>query len=78
MVLKIVRRQGLGDPEPVALWEEGEGFTEVYAEPFRYAEDPVYEEMDEDLMYEEFDGPDLFAVPAEGTTKSTQKSLGEL
>jgi len=72
MTVKIIRRDGMDDGEVVARFEEGQGFTEA-EEGLRWASDSVYEEYTEEMVLEEFDGPDLFAVALD----TTQKSLGD-
>lgn len=74
MGLNIVRRQGLDDFEVVAYWAEGEGMTAEADDPPRFVADPVYEQYDRELVYAEFDGPDLFAVPADAAEGSVDKA----
>lgn len=72
MTVKLIRRIGLDDHEVVGKWTEEDGFIEL-SDDLRLDEER-YGEYTEELMVEEFDGPDIFAVP-----EATQKTLeGEL
>lgn len=62
MTVHVVKRQGLDDAEVVAVWEPDEGFVEG---DDTFTDDDVYEKYDQQMLIEEFDGPDLFAVPAD-------------
>lgn len=61
-MIRIIERQGM-NAEVVAIWEDGE-WLEGQGEWFTY--DGRYEEYSAEQMIEEFDGPDLFAIPGEG------------
>lgn len=61
MTVDIVRRDGIDNREVVAQWEEGEGFVEA-VEELRFTEDEVYERYTKEMIFEEFDGPDFFAI----------------
>lgn len=44
--------------EPVARWDDGEWIEGDQ----RFTEDPVYEHYSPDMLIDEFNGPDLFAI----------------
>lgn len=80
MAIIILRRHGLDEMEPVARFEDG-AWTEA-ADGFRYAEDDYFDGYDEEMILAHFDGPDLFAIPAEDfrdkDDRRGQRTLGEL
>jgi hypothetical protein len=58
MTIIILKRTGVDEMEPVARWADGEWI----AGDLSIMDDPAYERYDEDLMLQEFNGPDLFAT----------------
>ena len=64
MVVIILKRQGVDEAEPVALWEDGEGIEGDQ----RFTEDPAYEHYTPEMLISEFNGPDLFAIRKEDYT----------
>lgn len=71
MVIQIIRRKGIDDAEVVARWHPERGFV---SGDLPFTEDPVYDDYDADMMFEEFDGPDYFAVeePDQKTFRGAQ------
>lgn len=59
MALLILRRQGLAEMEPVARWEDGEWTHRP--EDSRVFDD-YYEGVREEVLFDDFDGPDRFAI----------------
>lgn len=64
MVIIILERNGIDDMTPIARWEDGEWLEGDYL-TYRFLTDEVYQQYDEAMMLDEFNGPDLFATTEE-------------
>lgn len=60
-MIEIVERQGVDTFDPVGRWDPEQGWVEG-GDRFDF---PNSEHYDEDMMIERFDGPTLFARPAD-------------